>query len=198
MIRLFFAIILLGSSLILPTQSGFYQQLADSAITLTRQYVIYDPEYYSIEYPNGDVPAGRGGCTAVIIRAYRLVGIDLQKEVHEDMMDHFGEYPDRWGLSHPDKNIDHRRVPNLMVFFERHGEVKPISDNPDDYLPGDMVCWDLGGGIDHIGIVVNKRSADGKRYMIVHNIGAGQVMEDCLFNFRITGHYCYGEPGNNP
>ena len=193
MIRFCLCILLIFSSVVLSGQSDFFQRFSDSAITITHQNVDYDPGYYSIPYPNGDIPADKGVCTDVIIRAYRLVGVDLQKEVHEDMKDHFGEYPDYWGLTHPDKNIDHRRVPNLMVFFERHGEVKPISENPDDYLPGDMVCWDLGGGIDHIGIVVDKRSADGKRYMIVHNIGAGQVMEDCLFNFRITGHYRYGD-----
>jgi uncharacterized protein YijF (DUF1287 family) len=161
-------------------------------MTLTQQQVTYDPTYFSMDYPGGDVPADRGVCTDVLIRAYRKVGIDLQKEVHEDMRMNFEEYPDNWGLSQTDRNIDHRRVPNLMVFFSRHGQVKPISDRAADYFPGDIVCWDLGNGITHIGIVGKKKSADGKRNLIIHNIGGGQVLADCLFGFRIIGHYRYG------
>jgi uncharacterized protein YijF (DUF1287 family) len=131
-------------------------------------------------------------CTDVIVRAYRKVGIDLQQDVHEDMKAHFGAYPARWGLKRPDPNIDHRRVPNLMTFFKRRGAEQPVTDNPSDYRAGDVVCWDLGGGVTHIGLVVDKRSADGKRPMIVHNIGAGQVMEDVLLAYRIVGHYRYG------
>lgn len=172
-------------------QNNFYHQLADSALELTKQDVIYDPNYYSIDYPNGDIPEDRGVCTDVIIRAYRKFGVDLQKEVHEDMKSNFDVYPKMWGLSHPDKNIDHRRVPNLMVFFKRHGTVKPISENTEDYLPGDIVCWNLGGNITHIGIVVNRKSNEGNRYLIVHNIGGGQVLADCLFDFKIIGHYSY-------
>lgn len=167
----------------------FSDSLCVASIELTKQDVDYNPAYFSIDYPNGDIPNGYGVCTDVVIRAYRAVGIDLQKEVHEDMIAHFDKYPKIWGLSKCDKNIDHRRVPNLMVFFERHGLIKPISDNTADYLPGDKVCWNLGGGTTHIGIVSNKRSDDGKRFMIVHNIGAGQVLEDCLFRFKIIGHY---------
>ena len=169
----------------------FAQKLSDAALELTKDNVIYDPSYYSIGYPNGDVPAGRGVCTDVVIRAYRKVGIDLQKEVHEDMKAHFSLYPKIWGMKRTDKNIDHRRVPNLMVFFKRKGEVKPITQNAADYLPGDIVCWNLGGGITHIGIVVDRKSNDGQRYRMVHNIGGGQVMEDCLFDFKIIGHYYY-------
>ena len=110
------------------------------------------------------------------------------------MKAHFGSYPKYWGLSHPDRNIDHRRVPNLMKFFSRFGTVKHITTNPEDYLPGDLVCWNLGGGVTHIGIVVNMKSEDGQRNLIVHNIGAGQVLEDCLFRFRIIGHFSY-QPG---
>ena len=183
---------LLWSSQQLVGQSDFYCRLADSALTLTRQQVTYDPSYFRIEYPIGDVPADRGVCTDVLIRAYRKVGIDLQKEVHEDMKLNFDRYPDNWGLSHPDKNIDHRRVPNLMVFFSRHGEVKPLSNYPPDYQPGDIVCWDLGNGITHIGIVAKKMSDDGERNLIIHNIGGGQVLADCLFDFRIIGHYRFG------
>lgn len=175
--------------------NGFAQsspeQLSVAAMQLTEQRVIYDPSYFSIAYPNGDVPADRGVCTDVVIRAYRKLGIDLQKEVHEDMQANFSLYPNIWGLKHTDKNIDHRRVPNLMKFFERNGQVKPMSQNPSDYLPGDVVCWNLGGVITHIGIVINRKSTNGKRFLIVHNIGAGQVIEDCLFDFTIIGHYTY-------
>ncbi len=166
-------------------------QLSDAAIELTSRKVIYDPSYFSIAYPNGDIPADRGVCTDVIIRAYRKLGVDLQKEVHEDMKANFDLYPKIWGLKSTDKNIDHRRVPNLMKFFKRHGNVKPINQNPAYYLPGDLVCWNLGGATTHIGIVINKKSSDGKRFLIVHNIGAGQVVEDCLLDYQIIGHYTY-------
>jgi uncharacterized protein YijF (DUF1287 family) len=172
-------------------QTSFYDKLSDAAFGLTRQKVVYDPAYFTISYPNGDVPADKGVCTDVVIRAYRKVGIDLQKEVHEDMNANFNKYPKKWGLKHPNTSIDHRRVPNLMVFFARHGKIKPITDNPDDYIPGDIVCWNLGGAITHIGLVVNKKSADSKRNLIVHNIGGGQVLADCLFEFKIIGHYRY-------
>lgn len=172
-------------------QTNFYQQLADSALVLTKQRVTYDPSYRVISYPNGDIPADKGVCTDVVIRAYRKFGVDLQKEVHIDMKSNFDKYPKKWGLSKPDKNIDHRRVPNLMTFFTRHGTVKPISNNADDYQPGNIVCWDLGKGLTHIGIVSNKKTADGRRYLIVHNIGYGQELEDCLFSFKIIGHYRY-------
>lgn len=170
-------------------QDEFFKTLADSAATLTRQQVTYDPQYFSIDYPNGDVPANKGVCTDVIIRAYRKVGIDLQKEVHEDIRSDFSAYPKNWGLKKPDKNIDHRRVPNLMTYFERQKAKLGITDKASDYKPGDIVCWNLGGGILHIGIVVNQKSADGKRNLIVHNIGAGQVLEDMLFSYKIIGHY---------
>ncbi|MEX1190472.1 MAG: DUF1287 domain-containing protein [Brumimicrobium sp.] len=175
------------------SQTNFYNKLADSTLTLTQQDVEYDPSYFSIDYPNGDVPKNKGVCTDVIIRAYRLIGIDLQKTVHEDMKANFNLYPKKWGLNGPDTNIDHRRVPNLMTFFGRFGKTLQASTNPEDYNPGDVVCWDLGRGLTHIGIVVNKKSADDKRFLIVHNIGAGQVIQDCLFDFEIIGHFQYGE-----
>jgi len=172
-----------------------YSQVKDtlsvSALKLTEQEVTYDPGYFSIDYPNGDIPSDKGVCTDVIIRAYRLIGIDMQKDVHEDMKANFDKYPTNWELNKPDKNIDHRRVPNLMTLFERKGIVKPITNNPGDYSPGDIVCWNLGGGVTHIGIVVHKKSDDGLRYLIAHNIGAGQVLEDCLFDFEVIGHYRY-------
>ena len=153
--------------------------------------MVYDPSYFSIGYPNGDVPADKGVCTDVVIRAYRKMGIDLQKEVHEDMRSHFSVYPPNWGLSRPDKNIDHRRVPNLMKFFERYGQVKANREDLSSYEPGDIVCWNLGSGITHIGILSNKKSTDSKRYLVIHNIGAGQVLQDMLFEYRIIGHYRY-------
>ena len=172
-------------------QSTFSDSLSNAALELTKQKVSYDPTYFIIDYPNGDVPKDKGVCTDVVIRAYRKLGIDLQKEVHEDMKAHFSLYPKLWGLKSTDKNIDHRRVPNLMIFFSRHGKVKPMTTDPKDYKPGDIVCWNLGGAVTHIGLVVNKRSADGKRYMVVHNIGGGQVLADCLFSYKIIGHYTY-------
>jgi uncharacterized protein YijF (DUF1287 family) len=172
-------------------QNQFAQKLSDAALSLTRDRVTYDPTYFSIKYPNGDVPADKGVCTDVVIRAYRKMGIDLQKEVHEDMKQNFSKYPKNWGLKRPDTNIDHRRVPNLRVFFAKFGKSKSTETNPALYAPGDIVTWLLPGNLTHIGIVVNKKSADGKRYLIVHNIGGGQVIEDCLFKFNITGHYQY-------
>jgi uncharacterized protein YijF (DUF1287 family) len=170
-------------------QTSFYDRLADSAFVLINARVQYDPSYFRIDYPNGDIPKNKGVCTDVIIRAYRKLGIDLQKEVHEDMTANFDKYPPKWGLNHPDKNIDHRRVPNLMTFFTRKGTTKQISQTPKDYQPGDIVCWDLGSGITHIGIVSRKKTHDEQRHLIIHNIGAGQILEDCLFRYKIIGHY---------
>ncbi|OBW41315.1 hypothetical protein AB670_02292 [Chryseobacterium sp. MOF25P] len=174
-------------------QAQFAQKLSDAALSLTKDKVTYDPAYYSIKYPNGDVASDKGVCTDVVIRAYRKLGIDLQKEVHEDMKKNFSKYPKKFGLKRPDTNIDHRRVPNLMVFFAKFGKSKSIETKPELYAPGDIVTWLLPGNLTHIGIVVNKKSTDGKRYLIVHNIGAGQVIEDCLFKFDITGHYQYSK-----
>ena len=175
----------------ISAQDNFAFKLSQAAIEITSDRVTYDPQYFRIEYPNGDIPSNKGVCTDVIIRAYRKLGIDLQKEVHEDMASNFNKYPKNWELKSTDTNIDHRRVPNLMVFFARHGRLKKISSDPEDYLPGDIVTWDLGNGITHIGIVVNKKSSDQKRNLIVHNIGNGQEISDCLFTFKITGHYTY-------
>jgi uncharacterized protein len=174
----------------------FLQHLIAAAIERTHQVVRYDPAYVRISYPGGDVPADTGVCTDEIIRSYRSVGVDLQKEVHEDMVRNFDLYPRRWRwlLSRPDPNIDHRRVPNLMVFFARKGESLPLSGRADDYAPGDLVTWDLGGGVPHIGVVVDQKSAKSGRYMIVHNIGQGPRMEDIVFNWKVTGHYRYFGP----
>jgi uncharacterized protein len=170
-------------------QDQFFTQLSSAAIELTKTDVQYDPTYFAIPYPNGDVPVNKGVCTDVIIRAYRKLGIDLQKEVHEDMKANFGLYPKNWGMKKTDTNIDHRRVPNLMTYFSRFGTVLKRSKDPKDYSPGDIVTWNLGGGIGHIGIVIDKRSEDKQRYLVVHNIGHGQEISDCLFEFVITGHY---------
>ena len=164
------------------------KRISDAALSIVDPNIIYDPTYFNIDYPNGDVPAGKGVCTDVVIRTFRKLGVDLQKEVHEDMITHFSLYPNIWGLSKPDSNIDHRRVPNLMVYFNRFGTEKSITD---DYMPGDIVCWRLGNGMTHIGMVVDKKSTDNKRYKIVHNIGGGQVVEDVLFAFEIIGHYSF-------
>lgn len=172
-------------------EKDFYDKLSDAALALTKDFVIYDGSYFSIPYPNGDVPANRGVCTDVVIRAYRKLGIDLQKEVHEDMKANFGLYPKIWGLKKTDTNIDHRRVPNLMVFFARKGKELPITDEAKDYKPGDIVCWRLDNGMTHIGIVVDRRTLIDKRCKVVHNIGWGQNIADCLFDFKIIGHYRY-------
>lgn len=178
--------------------------LAQAAVERTMHTVIYDGRYMKMDYPMGDVPAYMGVCTDVVIRSLRMLNIDLQKQVHEDITANFSKYPNqkRWGLKRPDKNIDHRRVPNLRVFFERHGEILPITDRGEDYQPGDIVTWNLDAVKTHIGIVSEQRvdDADEERYLIVHNIGAGPVLEDMLFAFEITGHYRYpvqlaaGEP----
>ncbi|HBV15493.1 DUF1287 domain-containing protein [Chryseobacterium carnipullorum] len=172
-------------------QNKFALQLSDSALGLIDHTIRYDPTYFILKYPDGDVPADKGVCTDVVIRAYRKLGIDLQKEVHEDMAKNFSKYPKIWGLKKPDTNIDHRRVPNLAVFFSTFGKTKSTEANPSLYIPGDIVAWLLPGNLTHIGIVVNKKSTDGKRFLIVHNIGGGQVMEDVLFKYTITGHYQY-------
>ncbi len=188
---LFISFLLVAALAATAQENSFAEKLSSAAIALTGDKVVYDPAYFSIDYPNGDVPEGKGVCTDVVIRAYRKLGIDLQKEVHEDMKGNFDEYPKIWGLSRTDKNIDHRRVPNLMKYFERHGKVLEKSPEATDYKPGDIVSWNLGGATTHIGIVVNKKSDDGKRYLISHNIGNGQELSDCLFSYKIIGHYSF-------
>ena len=174
------------------TGSPFLDAFVTAAVDRINHQVRYDATYFKLSYPGGDVPAEVGVCTDEVIRSYRKVGVDLQRDVHEDMKQNFGLYPRQWGLTKPDTNIDHRRVPNLMVFFGRQGEELPITDSAKDYAPGDIVTWDLSGGQTHIGIVVNVPStADSSRYLIMHNIGAGPQIEDVLFGWKITGHYRY-------
>lgn len=165
--------------------------MLEGAIEQTNQTFYYDPAYVKIDYPGGDVPLERGVCTDVLIRAFRKGGVDLQKEVHEDMKHHFAVYPTKWGMTKPDSNIDHRRVPNLQTYFKRQGKELAITANADDYKPGDIVAWDLGGGVDHIGIVTNLLSSETKSYLIAHNIGSGARIENVLFSWHITGHYRY-------
>ena len=171
----------------------FEEKLSEAAISIIDPSIDYDPAYFSIKYPNGDIPANKGVCTDVVIRSYRKLDVDLQKEVHEDMIANFSKYPNlkKWGMTKTDTNIDHRRVPNLEVFFERKGTKLIVSENAEDYKTGEIVTWLINNKLPHIGIVTNKKSQDGKRNLIVHNVGGGQVLEDCLFEYKIVGHYSY-------
>jgi uncharacterized protein YijF (DUF1287 family) len=153
-------------------------ELARAAAQQVGVTTIYDPAYVQLRYPGGDLPLQRGVCADVIIRAFRKLDVDLQREVHEDMRAHFSAYPPMWGLRGPDKNIDHRRVPNLMAFFQRRG--KSVSG---EFQAGDVVAWRLPGGYYHIGIMAD----DGK--LVIHNIGRGAQKEDILHAFPIIGHY---------
>ncbi len=185
--------------LLLPALAGaesFAQKLAVKALERTKHSVVYDGRYIRIPYPGGDVPAGIGVCTDVVIRAYRTLGIDLQKEVHKDMKKNFLRYPSKknWGLSRPDTNIDHRRVPNLQTFFTRKGEKLPVTKKGTDYKAGDIVTWRVQGNLPHIGIISTKYSLDNRRPLVVHNIGRGPKLEDMLFSYLITGHYRYFGP----
>lgn len=177
-------------------EDDFYKKLVQQAILQTKIEVTYVPEYVQIKYPNGDVPSNTGVCTDLVIRSYRGLNIDLQKEVHEDMVKNFKNYPKLWKLKAPDTNIDHRRVPNLMTFFKNKQATLKVTTLADDYKPGDIVTWNLQNknvvsGITHIGIVINQKSSDGKRYLIAHNIGAGNQIEDMLFSYTIIGHFRY-------
>lgn len=182
-----------STSLVIENPINFQEKLSNAAISIIDETVRYDPSYIGIKYPNGDVPKNKGVCTDVVIRAYRKLGIDLQKEVHEDLKANFSLYPNlkKWGLKKPDTNIDHRRVPNLEVFFTRKGKKLEVSNNPNDYKTGEIVTWMINGKLPHIGIVTHKKSADGKRPLLVHNVGGGQVLEDCLFSYEIVGHYLF-------
>ncbi len=166
----------------------FSRRLVDAALERTRHQVRYDGSYRRIHYPGGDVPKNVGVCTDVVIRSYRAVGIDLQREVHEDMSAAFSQYPGIWGLRAPDPNIDHRRVPNLRTFFSRRGAELPVTA---EYRPGDVVTWKLPGDRPHIGLVIDLPAADGTRPLVVHNVGAGPRIDDALLSYRITGHYRY-------
>lgn len=156
--------------------------------------VVYDGRYVGIKYPGGDVPPTMGVCTDVLIRSLRAAyDFDLQVAVHEDMKANFSLYPTTWGHRTTDKNIDHRRVPNLEVWFSRAGYALPITRRATDYLPGDIVAWRLdagsgNGGPPHIGVVSERISLEGTP-LIIHNVGAGPEESDMLFLHTITGHY---------
>ncbi|MBI5200169.1 MAG: DUF1287 domain-containing protein [Elusimicrobia bacterium] len=169
-----------------PAFASVGTTLSDAALEQTTHRVVYDPAYVRLAYPGGDVAPDKGACTDVVIRAFRKAGVDLQVAVHEDVLARPRRYT---RVEKPDTNIDHRRVPNLMTYFAKHSTMEPITDKPSDYAPGDVVAWDLGGGLNHIGLVVDR--AAGGRPMIVHNIGAGPQLEDALFSWRIIGHYRY-------
>ena len=165
------------------------KQMLDGAIAQAGVTTGYDPSYVALDYPGGDVPEKTGVCSDVVVRAFRKGGIDLQKEVHEDIKAARSEYSTKWGAIGPDRNIDHRRVLNLMTYFRRQGKSLPISNSATDYQPGDIIAWELTSGIDHIGIVTNMLSDSEDRYLIVHNIGAGTRIEDVMFAWAIKGHY---------
>jgi len=151
--------------------------------------LFYDPSYQAIDYPNGDVSIERGVCTDVVIRALRVAyNYDLQKSVHEDMEKKFFKYPQIWGLKQPDKNIDHRRVPNLQTFFHRKGWSLPLSSHLSEFKPGDIVTCIIPPNLPHIMIVSDRQNKDDIPF-VIHNIGSGTQEEDRLFEFRITGHY---------
>jgi uncharacterized protein YijF (DUF1287 family) len=176
----------------LPANSSPTLRLViDGASEQVGKTTSYDPSYQKIDYPNGDVPIETGVCSDVIVRAFRKAGLDLQTDVHEDMKSNFSAYPTRWGSSGTDANIDHRRVPNLQTYLTRKGKSQSSNGTSSDFLPGDIVTWDLGGGVDHVGIVTNVWFKPSQRYLIVHNIGAGTRMEDVLFAWKVTGHYRY-------
>jgi uncharacterized protein YijF (DUF1287 family) len=168
-------------------------QLAAAALAHSSDKVVFDPSYYKISYPNGDVAPGKGAAADVIVRCYRKLGLDLQKEVHEDMTANFRLYPQLWGASSPDTNIDHRRIANLQRFFERKGKTLPPSRDPQDFIPGDVVIWSLANADSHIGIVVPGPDKAGSEPWVVHNMGDGVKWEDVLFDYKIEAHFRYPE-----
>jgi len=173
------------------------EKLNANAIEQTTQTKSYDPSYVKLDYPNGDVPINTGVCADVVVRAFRKAGIDLQKELHEDMKGNFAKYPQKWGARKPDANIDHRRVPNLMTWFDRQGKARPITKDAKDYLPGDVVSWELDNGLAHVGMVSKIKVEGTDRHAVAHNIGLGARIEDVLFAWKITGHYRYFEQKQN-
>lgn len=183
-------LLLLASVATAPLHAAPSEQLVAAARAQIGVTLRYDGSYQRIAYPGGDVPPDRGVCTDVVIRAYRALGVDLQKRVHEDMRAAWKAYPANWGMKGPDRNIDHRRVPNLAVFFGRHGETVKPSTKAADFRPGDIVTWRLPQGLPHIGIVADQVAASGTP-LVIHNIGAGTQIEDVLFEFPVTGHFRY-------
>lgn len=186
--RLLPTLLLLGHTALLSAEP--LACLARAARLQVGVTLIYDGSYQRLNYPGGDVPIERGVCTDVLVRAYRQLGVDLQQQVHEDMRSHFARYPKNWGLNRPDRNIDHRRVPNLATYFTRHGQALGTRSVDAEFLPGDLVTWRLSNGLPHIGIVSERMAASG-RPLILHNIGAGAREEDVLREYTLTGHYRY-------
>lgn len=174
-----------------PAWSARWQdRLVDAAMAQIGRTLLYDPSYVRLAYPGGDVPLDRGVCTDVVIRAYRDgLNVDLQRLVHEDMAANFGSYPKLWNLTITDRNIDHRRVPNLETFFKRKHAALRLSSDPRDYAAGDLVTMRLPGNLPHIGIVTHHKDDDTARPMVVHNIGGGAQLQDVLFAFTLTGHF---------
>ncbi len=189
--RTFFLLVLALFCAVFSQKSDSLSRVLEHAIWQTGVTVGYDPSYQKLNYPAGDVPLETGVCTDVIIRAFRAAGIDLQVLIHEDMKAHFANYPQIWGLERPDRNIDHRRVPNIATYMQRIGKKLAVSKKGSEYIPGDLVTWKLPGNLDHIGIVVNVKVKGTDRFMVVHNIGQGARMEDVMFAYEITGHYRY-------
>lgn len=181
------------TSAIVRADDSFAMQLVNAAIARTTVKIRYDDSYFYIDYPFGDVPPNLGVCSDVVVRSYRALNIDLQQLVHEDMTSNFHLYPSTriWGLTEPDTNIDHRRVPNLRVFFSRYGKELPITNDPDDYAPGDLVTWRMRGNRPHIGIITDLVAPSDGTPLIVHNIGRGPVLDNILFDYPISGHYAY-------
>jgi uncharacterized protein len=171
-----------------PSSSPKLRQLIASADEQVGVTTGYDPTYVGLAFPGGDVEKSTGVCSDVIIRSYRGIGIDLQQELNIDMRANFAKYPTRWGLTKPDTNIDHRRVPNLETFFARKGASQEISNRSSDYLPGDVVTWRIDD-LPHTGLVTSTRVEGEDRFLIVHNVGQGTQREDVLFSWPITGHF---------
>tara|TARA_Y100001970_G_scaffold289610_1_gene420560 strand:+ start:1021 stop:1635 length:615 start_codon:yes stop_codon:yes gene_type:complete len=179
---------------IIELKNGIEKDFLIAALERTKYNIQYNGDYFNIEYPNGDIPKKYGVCTDVIIRSYRKINIDLQQLIHEDITKKYNDYPLQriWNQNNADSNIDHRRVPNLEVFFSKYGKSIPVSNNPNDYKPGDIVTWDLPGSSPwHIGIVSDKISLISNNPLIIHNIGRGPEESDMIFDFPIRGHYRY-------
>ena len=181
--------------LLTATLLPLHAQTGDKLVTSARKQigvtVSYDPAYTTLAYPNGDVPNDRGVCTDVVIRAMRdALSKDLQQLLHEDMRANFAVYPKNWSLARPDKNIDHRRVPNLKTWFKRQGyQLAPADDkDPAKFLPGDLVTCTVPPNLPHIMIVSDRKTGAGVP-LVIHNIGGGTREEDRLFEFKLTGHY---------
>jgi uncharacterized protein len=186
-------VLILGPLLVGASEEASAVSIVRAAREQIGKTVGYNPSYRTLKYPNGDIPIKVGVCTDVVVRALRSsLGMDLQKAVHEDMKANFSEYPQNWGLKRPDKNIDHRRVPNLQTFLKRSRLALPVSKDPQDYQPGDLVTCIVPPNLPHIMIVSDRANAKGQP-MVIHNIGSGTMEEDRLFEFKITGHYRIGK-----